>query len=290
MIDDMMQTALNLDVDAEIARRVALAREMAAETQKSGAESMSRSVGVPKRHSLPVDESAAGRSAASKSGSMDRRKKVQFREEEVEAKQSLTASGKKDSMAEDSIAESIAEGSFKDSSVASHVDRSSRLSSSKQPRRAVAKDLDEIKEDSDSLDRDPEGDGKLREEVDGSVEKRSPSSGAKDKDRPEERSGTYTEDFIAESIASGSSETKDLKSASVLQSKVEDSAGYSEAFDEISQSHNLTSGKPNLKPATIEPVKEEDSAFIQSSQPSDRQVSVSLDDKEVLESARSVDW
>lgn len=130
----------------------------------------------------------------------------------------------------------------------------------------------------------------MQADVDRSVEKRSPSTAGKG--AADDRSATYTEDFIAESIASGSSETKDLKSASILQSKVEDSAGYSEAFEEISQSHNLTA-KPNLKPAPIEPVKEEDSAFIHSSEAgaSDAQVSASLDDKEVpLESARTVEW
>ena len=57
---------------------------------------MSKSLGVPKRPSMPAD------SEASKSGSVSR-KKVQFRDEE----RSLQQSGKKDSMREDSIDESI---------------------------------------------------------------------------------------------------------------------------------------------------------------------------------------
>lgn len=52
----------------------------------------------------------------------------------------------------------------------------------------------------------------------------------------DDRSGHYTNDFISESIQSGSSEAKDLRSASVLQSKIDESAGYSEGFEEISQS------------------------------------------------------
>ena len=41
MIDDMMRTALDLDVEAEINRRVSLARTMA---DQSAAESLSKSI------------------------------------------------------------------------------------------------------------------------------------------------------------------------------------------------------------------------------------------------------
>lgn len=97
-----------------------------------------------------------------------------------------------------------------------------------------------------------------------------------------EKNSAYTNDFISESIASGSSETEKLKSASVLQSKIEDSAGYSEAFEEISQSHTIPK---SLKAPKIDPVQEEDSVLVESEAPS-----ASLDDREILESTRSVDW
>ena len=150
---------------------------------------------------------------------------------------------------------------------------SSRLSSSKQKKNQTPSKIDVVPEveDTDSLDRSPEN---IQKEVDASVEK-----GA-------EQSATYTDQFISESIASGSSETEKLKSASVLASKIEESAGYSEQFEDISASHTMPKSS-HLKPP-VEPVKEEDSALQGSSHSS--QKSISIDDKEILESSHSVQW
>ena len=137
-----------------------------------------------------------------------------------------------------------------ESSASKIRDSGAGLSSSKLSRRSgkgkgVKSQIEEVREEEqdDSLDRGSV-DGDFQAEVDASIEQKDRKQHADNLAPPkpdreltaDDKSGNYTNDFISESIQSGSSEAKDLKSASVLQSKIDESAGYSDGFEEISQS------------------------------------------------------
>lgn len=139
-------------------------------------------------------------------------------------------------------------------------------------------------EESDSLDRDEAFNENLRKEVENSIDptpKKEPSV------EYEEDESDYDDDFIEESIASGTSSSKksNLRSKSVLESKIEESGGYSDdGFIDISKSQVQSLKGSKRQIPVDDPVKEESVQQSSKSESAPPPESADPSDREILES------